>query len=140
MSVMFTCVFGSSYKNWNPAVPVSSGTDAKTLLVCELGAILLHDNYVDASADFLAWAIALPLTFIHPSKMSTVFTTRAFFGGTAFFAMFGKLKFALHYLLCNNLSWQFGVPFSASGTLKGSKGLTSSSPLQSRAPPSAGPS
>ncbi|KJA21874.1 hypothetical protein HYPSUDRAFT_139808 [Hypholoma sublateritium FD-334 SS-4] len=71
MSVMFTCTFGSSYKNWNPAVPVSSGTDAKTLLVY-----------------FLAWAIALPLTLIHPSKLRTVFMTRAFFGGMAFLAMF----------------------------------------------------
>ncbi len=56
----------------------------------------LHDNYADASVDFLAWTIALPLTFIHPSKMSTVFTTRAFFGGTAFFAMFGEPHFTLH--------------------------------------------
>lgn len=96
MSVMFTCVFGPLYQNWNPAVPVSSGTDAKTLLVCESGTILARrDGYIYSSADFLAWAIALPLTLIHPSKLRTVFTTRAFFGGAAFLAMFGKLYFTL---------------------------------------------
>ncbi|KAF8174760.1 permease for cytosine/purines, uracil, thiamine, allantoin-domain-containing protein [Pholiota molesta] len=71
MSIMFLCVFGSSYRDWDPAVPASAGTDAKTILVY-----------------FLAWAIAFPLTLIHPSKLRDIFTSRAIFGGAAFFAMF----------------------------------------------------
>ncbi|KDR68705.1 hypothetical protein GALMADRAFT_1024794 [Galerina marginata CBS 339.88] len=71
MNIMWICVFGHIYKDWNPPVPSSAGTDAKTIM-----------NY------FLAWGISLPLSLLHPSKLRAVFSTRAMFGFIAFFTMF----------------------------------------------------
>lgn len=107
MGIMFLCVFGSSYRNWDPIVPASAGADAKTVLVCEpLCFIQVHPYWFTYwHLDFLAWAIAFPLTLIHPSKLRNIFTTRAIFGGAAFFVMFGKSEsltgiYSLNYFRC----------------------------------------
>ncbi|KAF4623810.1 hypothetical protein D9613_001476 [Agrocybe pediades] len=71
MNIMFTCVFGYKYKDWNPAMPTSAGTDAKTIL-----------NY------FLAWTVSLPFAMLHPSKLRIVFTIRVVLAFAAFFTMF----------------------------------------------------
>jgi NCS1 family nucleobase:cation symporter-1 len=76
---MLTAVFGHKYKNWDPAVPASAGTDAQTMLTY-----------------FLAWGIALPLTLVHPSRLRKIFSTRAVIAGCAFFAMFSEC------LICNH--------------------------------------
>jgi len=89
MNIMFTCVFGYKYKDWNPAVPASAGTDAKTILNCMFPLRIFESHYNSMSPDFLAWTVSLPLSLLHPSKLRIVFTIRVILAFTAFFTMFG---------------------------------------------------
>ncbi|PIA94993.1 putative permease [Cercospora beticola] len=72
LSVMFRCMFGSSWENMPNTLPASGGITSKQLL-----------------AFFIAWILQFPFAWVHPNRIHHIFTIKGFTMPIAAFALFG---------------------------------------------------
>ncbi|KAF2213850.1 hypothetical protein CERZMDRAFT_83291 [Cercospora zeae-maydis SCOH1-5] len=72
LSVMFRCMFGSSWENLPNTLPAGGPITSKQLL-----------------AFFIAWILQFPFAWVHPHKIRHIFTIKGFTMPVAAFALFG---------------------------------------------------
>lgn len=72
LSIMFRCIFGSTYTNWTNALPASAHVTSQQLLCF-----------------FLVWLLEFPFTWVHPTRIHFLFTIKGFIMPAAAFGLFG---------------------------------------------------
>lgn len=72
LSIMFRCIFGSTYTNWPNALPTSAHVTSQQLLCF-----------------FLVWLLEFPFTWVHPTRIQFLFTVKGFIMPVAAFGLFG---------------------------------------------------